>query len=452
MRGRLLIHSGRRAALVAVGLALAWALVALAAPVASADGSAGAVAGVLTNGTSGKAVAGQKVTLQLVIGSSIHDLASTVTSATGAFTFARVDSSPATLGGQWAVYTSYQGGMYNSATLTVKSGETVDASFDLYDATHDSSNLRISNVTLLARPPDAIHGLIGVAEFVTIENTGKTAFVGQTQSAMTGAMPPLLRFALPADAINLSPGGGFANAQILQIDTGFAATATVPPGATAFAFAFQMPYTGTAVSIPFKAIYPAAQVVALVPLSMLAHDTSGFAAQGIVNTFGERYQVYTASNLPHDSQVTLNLYQLPQAGQRLDLNAAGLLWLAGGLAALLALLAGLYLWRGGLGAVLGLVPVAGMKHENGAPDQHGVERKRLLEQILDVRRRHTRGDLSYAQSARDENVLRGRLRAILEETPVAPEAVTPGPATAAALPDAAAGLTEPAPGQRGGGR
>ena len=312
------------------------------------------MAGVLTNGTLSAPVASQKVTLQLSLSGAVKDLATTTTTATGAFTFSGVDAGPASLGGTWAVYTTYQGGLYSSAPLTVKAGQSVDGSFAVYDATQDSSNLRVSIATILVRAPDATHGLVGVGEFFTIENTGKTAFVGQAPSGAgaTTAMPSLLRFSVPASAINLSTGVGFFNTQIIQISTGFAVTATVPPGQSQFAFAFQMPYTGTALAIPFKAEYPAAQVVALVPPNMLVRDTSGLTAQGIVTAFGARYQVFSANGVAHDSQLAVNLYDLPQAGERQDLNTTALLWLAAALAALLALLAGAVClaWRAGRGA------------------------------------------------------------------------------------------------------
>ena len=462
MRGWI-VAARRLTLLAALALSLGWALVALATPQARAAAGGGTVTGVLTNGTHGGApVSGQKVTLQLSLNGSAKDLATTTTSANGGFTFSDVDAGPASLGGAWAVYATYQGGLYSSAPLTVKAGQTVNASFAVYDATQDSANLRVSMATILVRSTDATHGLVGIAEFFTIENSGKTAFVGQTPSGAgaTTAMPSLLRFALPSSAVNLSTGVGFFNTQIMQIGTGFAATATVPPGQTEFAFAFQIPYTGTTLSIPFKAEYPADQVVALVPPNMLVRDTSGLTAQGIVTAFGARYQVFTATGVAHDNQLAVNLYDLPQAGERQDLNATALLWLAAALALVLVALAGLYLWRGALGAALGLIPATGAIPSaalttTGADE---TERKRLLEALLDLERRHAHGDLNNERFKQEDAALRLRLRALLAG-PDAARAVQADmsalPATGAeAVADAsdtsADGEAEPARGSRGG--
>ncbi len=451
MRGWMFTPARRLPLLAALTLTLGWALVALATPLAQAAAGSGTVAGVLTNGTHSAPVAGQTVTLQLSLSGSAKDLATTTTSATGAFSFGEVDAGPAALGGTWAVYTTFQGGVYTSAPLTVKAGQTEDGSFAVYDATQDSSNLSVSMATILVRNPDATHGLVGVAEFFTIQNTGKTAFVGQAPSGAgaTTAMPSLLRFAIPVSAINLSTGVGFFNTQIIQISTGFAATATVPPGQSEFAFAFQMPYTGTTLAIPFKAEYPAAQVVALVPPDMLVRDTSGLRAQGIVTAFSARYQVFSAANVTHDSQLTVNLYDLPQAGERQYLNTTALLWLALALALVLVALVALYVWRGALGAT----PLAVTTTDEG-------ERKRLLEALLDLERRRKRGDLSDERFKSEDTALRQRLRALLAgaeaTTATMPGASTSSADGAEAPVDMASasdtGTADPTPGSRGGAR
>lgn len=463
MRGRIFAAARRLSLMAALALALGWAFVALATPQAHAADGAGTVAGVVTNGTRNAAVAGQKVTLQLALGSSAKDLATTATDARGAFSFEGVDASPVALGGRWAVYTTYQGGLYSSAPVTVQAGQRVDAPLAVYDATQDSANLRVTIATILIRDPDATHGLVGVGEFFTIENTGKTAFVGQTPSGAgaTTAMPSLLRFALPANAINLSTGVGFFNTQVIQIDSGFATTATVPPGRTEFAFAFQAPYTGTTLSIPFKAEYPTAQVVALVPPNMLVRDTSGLTARGIVTSFGARYQVFSATNVAHDSQVAVHLYDLPQAGERQVLNTTALLWLAVALAALLALFAGLYVWRGALGAALGLIPHAVARTGVASPPDLGAsetERKRLLVALLDLERRHARGGLSDEDFKQEDAALRQRLRELLggAEAGRADQPAARGPAEVATDDPSGAALdaevAEPTPGSRGGAR
>ncbi len=438
----------RRAALLIAFAALAWFTLGAGSPRALADGS-GTITGVVQNGTHGNAdVAGQQVVLQLTLGSTTKDVATTTADAQGHFSFTGLDG--ATLGGSYGVYTHYQGGVFSAGPFDLGPNPTQTTSLTVYDATQDSSNLSVSMVSILVRQPDAKHGIVGVGEFLTIHNSGTTAFVGALPSgAGGGAMPSLLRFSLPANAENVTTGVGFFNTDVISVGTGFGAAATVPPGQTEFAFAYDLPYTGTTLSIPYKAEYPTTQVVALVPPTLLVRSASGVTAQGIVSTFGSRYQVYSANDVAHDANLSVNLYDLPQPGERQDLNTTALLWLAGGIVALLALLLALYLWRGALAVTLGLIPATApadaLPAGQASAADSADERDRLLRALLAGEQRRARGVISEEQFKREDASLRERLRALLLEGQ--PEASAPAVATGDASADATA-ETAPSGGQR----
>lgn len=438
----------RRVALLIAFVALAWLAFGAGSPRALADGS-GTITGVVQNRTHGNViVAGQQVVLQLMLGSTTKDVATTTADAQGRFSFTGLDG--ATLGGSYAVYTRYQGGVFSAGPYDLGANPAQTVTLTVYDATQDSSNLSVSMVSILVRQPDAKHGIVGVGEFLTIHNSGTTAFVGALPSSASGAaMPSLLRFSLPANAVNVTTGVGFFNTEVISVGTGFGAAATVPPGQTEFAFAYDLPYTGTTLSIPYKAEYPTTQVVALVPPTLLVRSASGVTAQGIVSTFGSRYQVYTANDVAHDANLSVNLYDLPQPGERQDLNTTALLWLTGGIVALLALLLALYLWRGSLAVTLGLIPatapaVDAQAERVGAVDS-ADERDHLLRALLACEQRRARGVISEEQFKQEDASLRERLRALLLEEQS--EASAPTVATNEAPADATA-ETAPSGGQR----
>lgn len=439
---RIAIPTLRRLALLAALSLLVALTLCLSAPRTLAD-AGGSVSGVVQNGTHGSvAVAGQQVTLQQTLGATMRDVATTTTDASGHFAFPGLTGAAL---GSYAVYTHYQGGVFAAGPLNLESNPNQSTTLLVYDATQDSANLSVSVATILIRQPDAKHGLVGVGEFITVRNSGNTAFVG-SMPASGGAMPALLRFYLPPTAESVRTGVGFFNTETIAVGTGFGAAATVPPGQTEFAFAFEMPYTGTTLTVPFKAEYPTGQVVALVPPNMLVNSSSGIAAQGIVTSFGSRYQVYTANDVPHDAQLAVNLYALPQAGERQDLNSGGLLWLAGVLVVILALLLALYLWRGALAVFFGLIPASALAPSDTAADApasvapSAAERDRLLRALLASERRRASGALSEEQFKREDASLRERLRALLAADPSLAEAL-------AAARDAAP-ETAPSGGQR----
>jgi hypothetical protein len=284
---------------------------------------------------------------------------------------------------------------------------------------------------------------VGIGEFITIHNSGTTAFVGALSTNTSGgAMPSLLRFSLPANAQNVTTGVGFFNTTTIQIDTGFAAATTVPPGQSEFAFAYDLPYTGTTLSVPYKAEYPTAQVVALVPPGMRGVVDGTVVSQGEVTAYGARYQVYAADNVANGARVSFTVAGLPTPGEPQDLNTAHLLWLGGALILLLALLLALYLWRGALATTLGLIPAASSGARRGqsaeapaaATSDASAEQDGLLRALLALERRKASGAIPVEQFKREDAALRERLRALLAaEAPAAnlanPPAASPPAAT-----------------------
>lgn len=424
-------------ALLTIGLAGLGAPRAQAAGHADALAGAGAITGVVVNGTHGNApVAGQQVTLQISIGSNAHDLANATTDAQGHFAFGNIDLSGVSLGGVYAIYATFQGGTFATSAINLSANPTQTTTLTVWDATQDSANLSVSMVTILVRAPDVTHGLVGIGEFITIHNSGTTAFVSNLSTNTSGgAMPSLLRFSLPANAQGVTTGVGFFNTTTIQITTGFAAATTVPPGQSEFAFAYDLPYTGTTLSVPYKAEYPTAQVVALVPPSMRGVVDGTVVSQGDVTAFGARYQVFAADNVANGSQVSFTVAGLPTPGEPQDLNTAHLLWLGGALVLLLALLLALYLWRGALAATLGLIPAAPSGARRGQPaattSAASAEQDALLRELLALERRKASGAISVEQFKREDANLRERLRALLaDDAPAANPTVASQPAAA----------------------
>ena len=445
----------RRLALIGALTLLALLTLGLAgpgAPHALAAGAAGvgSISGVAVNGTHANApLAGQQVTLQITIGSDAKDLATVTTDAQGHFAFGAIDLSGAALGGVYAVYTTFQGGTYATPAINLNTNPTQTTTLTVYDATQDSANLSVSLATILVRQPDVTHGLVGIGEFITIHNSGTTAFVGSLPTnTASGAMPSLVRFSLPANAQNVTTGVGFFNTTTIRIDTGFAAAATVPPGQSEFAFAFDLPYTGSTLGIPYKAEYPTTQVVTLVPTNLRGMAGGSIVSQGDVTAYGAKYHVYAANNVANGGQVSFALTGLLIPGEPQDLNTSHLLWLGGALALLLALLLALYLWRGALATTLGLIPATAPApsdiQRQPLASVSDAERDRLLRDLLALERRKASGAIAVEQFKREDAALRERLRALLaDETPAANPPAISQPAAAG---DAEVGV--PSGGQR----
>lgn len=403
-------------ALVAT-LALAYCAL-IAAPIAAArplaDGQ-GSITGKLVNGTHNNApVANFTVTLQDTVDTRAKDAATAKTDAQGRFSFSGLNLSGVDL---YSIYTRFQGGLYSTQPIQFGDSTTQQVSLTVYDAAANDANLSIKVTTLLVREPLQRNGLIGIGEFVTVTNTGKTAFVGQA-TPVNNDPHTLLRFALPAGATNVTLGVGFANAQATSVDTGFSATATVPPGDTQFAFAYDVPYRGTQYMLPYESVYSTQQVIALVPPDMFV-DHGNYTAQGMVDSFGSRYQVFYVNNLKASAQANLHLWNLPKAGEPSYLDFRGLVILAGILALGTALLLFLYLRRGDLALVFGLVPAEALQavkskgRAGPSNEEREARRKRLLQDLLDLEQARDEGKLTEALYRRRAGDKRRQLRLLL---------------------------------------
>ena len=245
------------------------------------------ISGVVVNGTHDNApIANQQVTLQDVSGDTPRDIALAASDATGHFSFEHISDTGSAI---YRVTTSFQGGYFASAPLPLAQIPSNGVTLSVYDVTHSTANLRILSATALFREPRPANGLIGVAELFTFQNESATAFVGTTDP-VDGQPMGLLRFALPAGATNITLGKGFDGAQAAQVAAGFGANATVPPGQTQFAFVFDLPYTGTSYTFPFKVVYPAEKLTALIPQDITVQPVD-FSDKGPITTAGSQYHL-----------------------------------------------------------------------------------------------------------------------------------------------------------------
>ncbi len=385
-----------------------------AAPRASMD-PAGSISGVVANGThSGAPVAGQQVTLRaMVLSRAPKDAGSVTTDAQGRFAFGGLDTSGETT---YEIYTRYQGGFFVTAPVSFggSAAAAQTANLTIYDTTTDMSALRVSNLTVLVSAVNKAKGLIPVGAFYTFDNTGSRAIAGSLTPPAGGGMPQgMLRFALPASATNLTLGAGFGDAQTAQIATGFAATATIPPGLASFAFAFDLPYTRTAATLPLSALYPTARVTVLAPPAYRV-TAPGFVADAPISANGQQFQQLHADNVGARVSQQVALAALPEAGVDPDVTFGQVLAIGAVLALLLALLLALFAGRGDLGALRQLARrPARRQSARAAVQARNATRQRLLEALLDLDERHAAGAIGDGAYDRRRAELRTELRALL---------------------------------------
>jgi hypothetical protein len=326
-------------ALVLVALGLLFATPAVRAARATDTGE---IDGTLVDGTANNApLAGQTVTLRRQAGSDVRAVGTAVTNAQGVFQFTGLATDQNTV---YAATVTYQGATYSTDVLALTGNAALRVTLLAYEATASDALIGIGPVAVQVQAPNVQAGTIDVAELVTVVNAGQHTYVGAPGPA-SGKPMNLLRFTLPAGATNLVTRDGFAGAQIIQVNGGFATTATVPPGQTQFSFTYSYPYDGTRSIFTYRALYPTARVVLVAPRGLHVRG-SVFTSTGMQAGAGQGVQIWQSLPVATGSSASVVLSNLPVPGQTSDLNPAALDALAALLAALALGAVGYYVKRG----------------------------------------------------------------------------------------------------------
>ena len=303
-----------------LGGALLLALVFLLFPLQASAHTAtatGRIYGQLLDGTKRNApVASQSITLQMAQGENARDLTSTTTDAHGMFSFSGLNTDKTI---NYALYTLYQGSQYYTNLIDLSSRPVQKINLTVYDATSSIANIAVVQSNLLIDKADAQSSLITISENYIFENLGLTTYVGSLQAH--GSKPNALLFSLPKNARNVSLKSGFDGYQIIQVDSGFATNASVPPGLSQFAFSFQVPYTTSNYDFGYTVVYPTVNLTLLVPLNIHA-SSAALDSQGPVNANQQTFQQFNAKKLLADTQFHVQLDGLPVSQQAANPQSA----------------------------------------------------------------------------------------------------------------------------------
>jgi hypothetical protein len=303
--GDFVIHLGIRILAFALLFALTLFLFPFPAS-AHAAVEGGHIYGHLLDGTKRNApVVGQSVTLQMAQGDNARDLTSVTTDAHGKFSFGGLDTDKTI---NYAVFTLFQGAQYYTDLIDLSTKPEQQINLTVYDATTSTTNIAIVQANILVDKVDAQKGLITISENFFFENLGTSAYVGSLQA--NGSKPNALRFSLPHGARNLLLSSGFNGYQAIQVDTGFASNAALPPGTSQFAFSFQVPYTTSSYDFGYSIIYPTVDLSLLVPLDIHA-NSSGLGSRGLVNANQHTYQQFKAQKLLAGAEIHVQFSGLP---------------------------------------------------------------------------------------------------------------------------------------------
>ena len=384
--------------LVLVASALWWQGVSIASAQAS-DGTR-IVEGRIINGTAGVPdPAGLTVVFHQVNVARSEEL-QTTTDQEGSFRFDDIVFDPEAL---YGISVRYQGALYADA-VDLSEGSPPPVSLTVYEAVDDESLLTAPSASVLFAQVDKPSQTLWALEIVKISN-------GTDRTYVPGAEPmKLLRFGLPPGAQGLQVDSGLLGAEVLQVDRGFALTASVPPGEHEVMYAYQFPYSGAEYVFARSFPYGAGSLRVLAPYEVARLSSEQLGAVEEVTVGGRPYQLLSAIELPRGDRISLALRDLPEASfiERLGrrLGETRLEYTApAGLGLLMVSLVGFALWRRSAvrrGLAMGMMETEALE----------AERDRLIQEIARLDDSFDGSALDEAQYRRRRETLTARMAAL----------------------------------------
>ena len=240
--GRRLQEAPRKCYLTLVGASLlALAVFISEASPSHSEGDI-TIVGRVVNGTSGAVVPDElEVTLHVIDESGALDVSTTSSVGDGIFTFPAVQVNE---DNTYAVAARHQDVLYSSRLDTAQLGEPVELT--IYDSNHDLGQLHIDAQVLLISGADGDSRTLSAFEVLSVVNQGDHTFLPDLE---TPASMKFLRFGLPAGASKPEVASDLAGGSIIDVGTGFALTAPVPPGAHRVTYSYLLPYEGSSLAL-----------------------------------------------------------------------------------------------------------------------------------------------------------------------------------------------------------
>ena len=389
---------GKLAALVSLAALATWLSAGVA--FAQSPGEGRVVEGLVVNGTEGGGgVAGLTVLLHRVTSDSRQSW-ETVADTEGRFRFEGVEYEE---GGLYAVAVDYQGALY-VAGLDLSEGSPPPVSLKIYEAVDDDTSITVASSELMFSSAEAAGETVWAWEIVSLRNSTDTTYV-------PGPEPmSLLRFSLPDGAQGLYVDTDLMGADVIQVDVGFALTASVPPGEHQVMYAYQFPYSGGEALVTKSLPYGAETIRVLAPPEVATLSSESIEGTEVVEIGDNRYQLLMASDLPRGSRVLLQLSGLPQPsfGERFSrlVRQVRLEYAAvTGLGTLMLSLIAYALWRRSAAR-----PLPALGHP--PVDPVDAEQGRLVREIAELDEGFESGTVAEVPYRRRREALTARLAAI----------------------------------------
>ena len=199
----------------------------------------------------------------------------------------------------------FRGVIYDSG-VDFSEGSPDHVTLTVYETTTSNSVFSGTNRSVLFAGADPESEVIEVLEIVGIKNNSDKTYI-------PGGDPmDLLRFGLPLEYENLSVSAeSLPNAQVLQVNLGFALSGNVVPGEHEILYSYLFPYSGSNASYQQSLMYGAERVRILAPMGSIDIWSEDLVEGGTVNIGDDVYRLLHTNNAERGMELEVELMELP---------------------------------------------------------------------------------------------------------------------------------------------
>ena len=278
-------------------------------PVASAQSPPDEILGIIINGTDGGVVPENMEVLLMSIdlaSNQIIEQESTTVDEDGIFRFSNLVSGP---GLSYRVVAN--AGVY-TPSIDMRGVENwSNVRINIYNPTTSLEDINLDSYVLMVPSIDAKGRQAGILTVINVNNTGDRIWMPNIDdSNLTGL--DLLRFNLPAGFTDLAVESELPPGYILEIDTGFAMTNPIPPGASAILVSYIISYEADGFDFTLKLPYGADQVRMLLPEDAGLIKAAQLGSLESVVVADNVFNSLEGINFAVDEQINVSFTGLPQ--------------------------------------------------------------------------------------------------------------------------------------------
>ena len=264
------------------------------------------VVGRVINGTTGEfAPRDVEVTLHVIETNGTLDASTASTAGDGTFVFTGV---PVVNDSVYAVAVRHQEVLYSTRLDTAGLGDPVELT--IYDGNDDLGPLQIDAQVLLISAADGDSRTLSAFEVVSVVNQGDHTFLPDLERP---AGMKFLRFGLPTGASKPEVASDLAGGNIIDVGTGFALTAPVPPGAHRVTYSYRIGYEGSKLDLTHSFPMGAGAFRLLLAEGLADLQDPGLLTRvEPVQVEGRSYQAWVGEELTPGSRIQVEVAGLPQ--------------------------------------------------------------------------------------------------------------------------------------------